>query len=160
MAHAPVTRPQRYARHVVGEADQLADARWESRPYAYAHVTLARSLRAAAQARAWASAEPAGAIAEAEREAVMLALSELVTNAVRHGAGPEGSTVRVHLGVASRCLRLEVHDDGDGFIAGAIPRVVDDGPGGRGLMIVDALVSRWGAHGNGHGHCVWLEIDR
>lgn len=157
-----MTRPQHYARHVdaAADAEPLAARRWTSGACEHAHVTLATSLSAPAQARAWAAAESAAAgIAAAQRDKLMLALSELVTNAVRHAPGRPGSTMDVHLGMAEGSLRLEVHDGGSGFAAAAVPPATDDRAGLRGLMIIDALVSRWGTHRDGHGHCVWVEVD-
>jgi serine/threonine-protein kinase RsbW len=85
---------------------------------------------------------------------VQLAASEVVTNAVLHGDGPV--VCRVWLGV--NVVRMEVADDGE-----EVPRLrgdlVDDGEGGRGLRIVDALASRWGVTPKrpGPGKTVWFE---
>jgi anti-sigma regulatory factor (Ser/Thr protein kinase) len=77
----------------------------------------------------------------------------LVTNAFRHGHG----TVRLRLNLESDGLTGEVVDEGTGFerevrAAGA------DVVGGRGLLIVSALVREWGIH-EGSSH-VWFEVGR
>lgn len=85
---------------------------------------------------------------------LLLLVSELVTNAVRHA---RGERFEVRLEVRPDALRLEVHDDGAGFD----PRIQPsgDGTGGYGLYIVDRLADRWGAEG-GDGGMIWLEVDR
>jgi anti-sigma regulatory factor (Ser/Thr protein kinase) len=84
-------------------------------------------------------------------ETVALLVSELATNALVHGA----TTFEVHA-VVDAHVRVEVTDDGPGW-----PRVVHarpDAGGGRGLLIVDELASRWGAERLEHGKRVWFEV--
>jgi anti-sigma regulatory factor (Ser/Thr protein kinase) len=85
---------------------------------------------------------------------VMLLVSELVTNAVRHASG-EQFEVRVEVG--RDVVRLEVHDDGAGFEPRIAPS--DDGTGGYGLFIVDRLADRWGVE-RAPGGVIWVELDR
>ncbi|MFD8705905.1 ATP-binding protein [Kitasatospora sp. NPDC059648] len=85
---------------------------------------------------------------------VQLILSEVLTNAVRHGAGRQ-VTVLYRLDTAR--LRVEVRDQGD-----ALPcqRSVDgEAEDGRGLTIVERLASRWGVDERVIGKAVWFEID-
>jgi anti-sigma regulatory factor (Ser/Thr protein kinase) len=68
-----------------------------------------------------------------------LIVTELVTNAVRHG----GSVIHLRLGTNGSWVYGEVFDDG-----GGMPRVCHPGldePGGRGLVIVERLADEWGA---------------
>lgn len=82
-----------------------------------------------------------------------LVLSELVGNAVRHGAG---DTVRVALHRDGDRLRITVDDDSPQPPA---PRQVDwDAEGGRGMMIIEALASGWGHALRGPGKSVWAEV--
>jgi anti-sigma regulatory factor (Ser/Thr protein kinase) len=87
---------------------------------------------------------------------VVLLVSELFTNAVLHGAG--GVEVGIELLGGAR-LRVEVVDEGR---RQHMPGPADPGVeaiGGRGLLIVDALASKWG---NGHDRegrtRMWVEF--
>ena len=84
-------------------------------------------------------------------DAAMIA-SELVTNAVLHGGGVRGVTVT---GGPSG-LRVEVRD------ANQTPPVVgwaaDHSMTGRGLRLVGAMASRWGARPELGGKVVWAEV--
>lgn len=82
-----------------------------------------------------------------------LLLSEVVSNAVRHG---EGQSVRVLLdAVQGGELRCEVMDEGHGFVPTARdkPSMVE---GGWGLHLVETLSRRWGVR-EGSTH-VWFEL--
>lgn len=85
---------------------------------------------------------------------LMLLASELVTNAVRHA---RSDRFEVRLDVGPEALRLEVHDEGEGFEPEIAP--TDDGSGGYGLFIVDRLADRWGVERD-EGGVIWLELDR
>lgn len=92
----------------------------------------------------------------AQLDDVVLTASEVIANAVLHGAGP----ITVWIWPGRHALRVEVTDSG-----GGTPRVreaVDrqDG-GGRGLFIVDEIANRWGVLPSdvGPGKTVWFEID-
>ena len=68
-----------------------------------------------------------------------LVVSELVTNAFDHGRG----TIHLDLTHDGDELHGSVTDDGHGF-AYETRKVGDRELRGRGLSIVDALVTRWG----------------
>jgi two-component sensor histidine kinase len=80
-----------------------------------------------------------------------LIVSELVTNAVRHGAGD----IDLLLDVQDGRIRGEVIDQGDGFAA-ALREASPDDLGGRGLVIVDHLAQEWGVY-DGSSH-VWFHL--
>ena len=158
---ADLTADLLFVNHVEDVGEQLVDATWSPSQYEYAVVELPATLAAAGAAREWATAGSiTSSLKEAERGDVMLLISELVTNAVRHAISGRGEdTVSVALGVATACLRIEVCDPGTGFAIEGVDRCAPDEPEGRGLRIVDAIALRWGASHGGR-HCVWLEIQR
>jgi anti-sigma regulatory factor (Ser/Thr protein kinase) len=88
-----------------------------------------------------------------ELDSGRLLVSELVTNAVVHGAG------RIHLtaDLDEDRLRVEVGDEGSGLERAARGMSFRE-PRGHGLTIVGALSSRWGIR-EGTTH-VWAEIER
>jgi serine/threonine-protein kinase RsbW len=90
---------------------------------------------------------------------VVLMTSELFTNAVLHGDGVIGVSVRVPPGR----IRVEVTDDGTfgDQATGADDEIPPEQVTGRGLVIVDRLADTWGGGHDPSGRtCVWLEVDR
>ena len=76
-------------------------------------------------------------------ETIVLAVSELVTNAVEHGTGDVGLRLRCHDGE----LRIEVTD---GNPTPAELRLAgDDETSGRGLFLVAVLSREWGVSKDG-----------
>ena len=90
----------------------------------------------------------------AVREAVVLMVSELATNALVHAGG--GFVVRVDRDGSA--IRVTVTDDGPGT---PVVRDPDERePHGRGLRIVDQLADEWGSvRSDGRGTAVWFRID-
>ncbi|MFC7840362.1 SpoIIE family protein phosphatase [Streptomyces sp. NPDC057382] len=88
------------------------------------------------------------------RWAVLLLVSELVTNAVRFATGP----VTVRLIRTGHGLLCEVGDTGNGRPRLRRSDVLDDG--GRGLGIVHRLTTRWGVRWTDDGKVVWAEVAR
>lgn len=84
----------------------------------------------------------------------LLIVSELVTNAVRHGGS--AYALRLEIREGSR-LYGEVFDPGDGVPR---PRSPDlDALSGRGLQIVAALADDWGVTTANDGKVVWFSVD-
>lgn len=85
-----------------------------------------------------------------------LLVSEVVTNAVRHGGLGPDATIRLRLVRKAGRLRVEVADPGRGFT----PRPRDPDitrPGGWGLYLVEQLADRWGVETKGRT-LVWFEL--
>ncbi len=86
-------------------------------------------------------------------ETAVLLVSELVTNAVKFGAGSE-ITLVVDI---REPVRVEIHD----AIPGTLPkpRGSVEEPGGRGLLLVDRLADSWGVEPTHAGKSVWFELS-
>ena len=87
---------------------------------------------------------------EPRYDEVLLVVSELVTNSVRHSSSTK--PIKMTVEISGSRIRLEVSDCGLGFDAGeSMTR------GGLGLLIVDRIAASWGVLTN--GYCtVWVEI--
>jgi anti-sigma regulatory factor (Ser/Thr protein kinase) len=98
-----------------------------------------------------------GVLPASVREDVLLLVTELVTNSVRHAdVGPEQS-LRVELRFSPRRVRVDVFDPGTGFTRALAPSRGDES-GGWGLFLVDQIAHRWGVTPTASGTCVWFEI--
>jgi anti-sigma regulatory factor (Ser/Thr protein kinase) len=86
---------------------------------------------------------------------VIVLVSELITNAVRHGRADAHATIVVHVAIAPDVLRVEVCDEGPGFVPPAVPRARPEG-GGNGLVLLARMSSSWGVACD-DGACVWFE---
>ena len=91
-------------------------------------------------------------------DAAELALTELVSNVVRH---VPGRRCRVCFLLYPGGVRVEVADSCPELpVAAAAADVL--GKGGRGLVIVEAVADRWGVapYADGRGKTVWFECGR
>jgi anti-sigma regulatory factor (Ser/Thr protein kinase) len=90
------------------------------------------------------------AITESARDAVVLMVSELVTNAVRHGSPP----IAVMIHDARWGVQVSVVDDHpDRPVVRPHSR---DVTGGRGMQVIEALATAWGVRGRPIGKAVWF----
>lgn len=85
-------------------------------------------------------------------DAALLALSEVVTNAVVH----TGAQVHVEVWAAEHALRIEVAD-GNPHLPTQRHYAVTAGTG-RGLHLLESTVDRWGASATDPGKVVWFEF--
>jgi anti-sigma regulatory factor (Ser/Thr protein kinase) len=83
---------------------------------------------------------------------VTLIVSELASNAVRHAETP----FTVALQCDGAIVRVEVSDGATALPVLQRPPV--DAITGRGLLIVEALATRWGVEPNPSGKTVWFEL--
>jgi anti-sigma regulatory factor (Ser/Thr protein kinase) len=83
-----------------------------------------------------------------------LLTSEIVSNAVRHAAGV--LAMEFELSAAEGLVRVTVED------ATSAPPVMRahslEASGGRGLLLVESLASRWGSNATDRGKAVWFEF--
>jgi len=83
-------------------------------------------------------------IPEAKRFDIMLALSEAVTNAIRHGChNSTGDFVDIEVMITERSVNIRVHDCGTGFEPETLPDPTKDEnllvPSGRGVFLIKNL---------------------
>lgn len=88
-----------------------------------------------------------------------LLTSELVTNAVIHASPVDGEVpIGLRIDAGRAAVRVEVTDLGGGFDpehpGGRPPE-----QGGRGLLLVDRLATRWGAGAESGRFTVWFELE-
>jgi two-component sensor histidine kinase len=89
----------------------------------------------------------------ADPAAVVLAMTEMVSNAVRYGADP----VDIELSADGTLLLLRVTDCSDDLPRQS--RADQSRSGGRGMIVVSALASRWGVqYLESVGKTVWCEF--
>src|SRR3954470_4362330 len=88
---------------------------------------------------------------------LQLLVSEVVTNAVRHGGARQGEHVDLRIALTPKQVRLEVRDPGPGFHDVTPELPATDRGGGYGLYLVDLYANHWGVSG-AEGTCVWFEV--
>jgi anti-sigma regulatory factor (Ser/Thr protein kinase) len=89
------------------------------------------------------------------RDTALLLATELLSNAVEHGGG----STFLDATIESEVVRLEVSDHNPRMPSPAAdPGELDER--GRGMLLIAALSSRWGAERRERGKIVWCEIAR
>ena len=83
-------------------------------------------------------------IPESKRFNIMLALSEAVTNAIRHGChSSSGDFVDIEVAITESAVNIRVHDCGTGFEPESLPDPTKDEnltiPHGRGVFLIKSL---------------------
>jgi anti-sigma regulatory factor (Ser/Thr protein kinase) len=93
-------------------------------------------------------------------DAVQLATSELVTNAVRHGdLRHDVDPIHITVRIGDQSLSVTVEQPTAAADVGvAEGRLGSEDAGGFGLRLVDQLVDKWGYDPGPPGH-VWFEFD-
>jgi PAS domain S-box-containing protein len=124
-----------------------------------AEPVLSLELRGGPDAPGTARRALTAALAGRAHEALvgdaLIIVSELVTNAIRHGgARAPDERVRVDAALLEGLLRVEVTDPGPGFEPGGHGPRAD---GGYGLHLLDRLAARWGVAGSSPV-TVWVEL--
>jgi anti-sigma regulatory factor (Ser/Thr protein kinase) len=142
---------------VRGEPRHSECARYVRTPRAARIIRLGGGSTAALEARA-AFAAWGVLLDPAVRAQAELLLTELVTNAVRHGGAHSGAIIAVGFQLSTQRLRIAVRDPGPGFEWR--PRRASRPPaeGGYGLLLVDEIARRWGVERVDGRTVVWAEI--
>jgi anti-sigma regulatory factor (Ser/Thr protein kinase) len=119
-------------------------------------LPLRGDVGSVAEARRAVAAFASHRIRRDRRYELALAVSEVVTNALRHGA-PD-APIDLLARASNLHLRVEVTDSGSGLAPR--PRALEsDGGGGFGLFLVEQLARRWGVVRQTNTTRVWFEFD-
>ena len=118
--------------------------------------TLEAQPAAVSEARSWIMSVTRGLLDPEQVQSLRLIVSELVTNALRHGA--EGERIDLAVTPKPEFLCVQVTDNGPGLAPR--PRALDtDDEGGFGLYFVEQLARRWGVTRENRRTRVWFELD-
>jgi anti-sigma regulatory factor (Ser/Thr protein kinase) len=84
----------------------------------------------------------------------LLLISELVTNAVRHGAPPVTAEIEC---IGTSGMRVRVTDGSAQDVEAKHPDQWDES--GRGLELVDLVSTEWGVEPHSSGKVVWFALQ-
>jgi len=114
-------------------------------------VELLVSPRAPSQARRWLM-ERGSDLPRGQLDLLLLLVSELVTNSVRHSGAVLGERVQIAVERKDGTIHVDVQDNGPGFDRRGLT------PGPHGLQVVESAADRWGIERSGPT-TVWFELD-
>jgi len=121
-------------------------------------LDLDRDVRAPARARTEVSARLSELGTDGiNAQVLVLLISEVVSNAVRHSSAPSDAKIRLVATATEQAVRVAVTDSGEGFTPR--PRDPDRLEDGYGLYLLEKAASSWGVENSG-GTTVWFELDR
>lgn len=92
-----------------------------------------------------------------DTDVAVLLTSELVTNAVTHGAPATGIFVVLTIACDAARLRVDVHD-GSGDLP-VLDEVSAESETGRGLLLVTSLSAEWGFYRTSAGKAVYFTLE-
>ncbi len=96
--------------------------------------------------------------ATAHLDALVLLVSEVVTNAVTHSGLPGDAEIELSVVVTDELTRVVISDQGKGFVQ-ANDALQVGRTGGYGLLLLGAQASRWGTLNAPGRFSVWFELD-
>ena len=118
--------------------------------------TLDAEPGAVSEARRWSALVTRGLLDPDQAHSLRLIVSELVTNALRHG--DDGKRIDLAVTPKPEFLCVQVTDDGPGLAPR--PRALEtEDNGGFGLFFVEQLARRWGVTREDRRTRVWFELD-
>ena len=102
-----------------------------------------------------------GLVRDDQEATLMLLVSELVSNSVRHAGLEEDERILLRAHRRDACAHVEVCDARRSETTPHIreTRFETLTPGGLGLQLVDAMADRWGVRCHDDEMCVWFELD-
>jgi anti-sigma regulatory factor (Ser/Thr protein kinase) len=92
------------------------------------------------------------------RDDLMLLITEVVTNSVRHSGAKDGEPIEIDVREQRDGVRVVVTDPGAGFERPANLEPDHSTAGGLGLILVDRLSRKWGSGRTRAGWAVWFEL--
>lgn len=122
------------------------------------HTFAVRNGRDAPAAVRAALRERGAHLADGMRDDLLLLLTELVTNAVRHSGTEDGAAIEIEMREKRDCVRVVVTDKGTGFDRPDRPEPDHSTTGGLGLVLVDRLARAWGTRRVRQGSQVWFAL--
>jgi anti-sigma regulatory factor (Ser/Thr protein kinase) len=117
-------------------------------------LVLSAEPESVREARGWLAGF--AMIDESRRTDLQLIVTEVVSNAIRHGGS--GGLLRLAATPKPEFLCVQVTDDGPG-LAPRPRAMTSDANGGFGLFIVEQLTRRWGVTRENNQTRVWFEYD-
>jgi anti-sigma regulatory factor (Ser/Thr protein kinase) len=92
------------------------------------------------------------------RDDLLLLLTEVVTNSVRHSGAANGTAIQIEMREDDDSVHVSVTDVGDGFDRPRLLKPDLSRTGGLGLVLVDRLSRAWGTRRTATGSLVWFEL--
>ena len=114
--------------------------------------TLPQDVRAPGEARRFLQDAGCSEHATTVLEPAVLLVSEVVTNAVRHGGPP----IVVEVDCDEVSLQVRVSDGSQALPVARSPRAEDEG--GRGMLLLELLSDAWGVEPEADGKAVWFRL--
>ena len=90
---------------------------------------------------------------------VLLLTSEVVSNAIRHGAQEPSQEIVLRLERGDHNVRVEVLNDGPSFTPTPPFQPTEEREGGYGLYLVNSLARSWGVDREDDRTKVWFEVS-
>ncbi len=119
-------------------------------------LELSRDVYAPALARSMVSEQlHAAGVDGSLGQTIVLLVSEVVSNAVRHSAAPADSVIDLRASITEAVVRVEVTDAGEGFTPR--PRDPEHLGEGYGLYLLERTATSWGVERE-RGTTVWFEL--